>query len=207
MEEVRALPRTERAVVFSQFTGVLDICADALGAVGVSCCRIDGGVAAARRVQILRTFGCDSGGPTVMLCSLKAAGVGLNLTRANHAFLLDPWWNASIEEQAFDRIHRIGQTRPVRVVRYVTKYTVEQRMIELQEAKSAQAKGALARLSEAEQKRANMQDLCKLFDGFKAELAAERRQTLSVQNKVAGSTSAGEANLEEVKRALPEVVD
>ena len=207
VEEVRALPRTERAVVFSQFTGVLDICADALGAVGVSCCRIDGGVAAARRVQILRTFGCDSGGPTVMLCSLKAAGVGLNLTRANHAFLLDPWWNASIEEQAFDRIHRIGQTRPVRVVRYVAKYTVEQRMIELQEAKSAQAKGALARLSEAEQKRANMQDLCKLFDGFKAELAAERRQTLSVQNKVAGSTSAGEANLEEVKRALPEVVD
>ena len=93
-----------------------------------------------------------------MLVSLRAAGCGLNLTRANHAFMMDPWWNASVEEQAMDRIHRLGQERPVRIVRYVTKHTVEQRMLELQEQKKALAKGALARLSEAEQKRARLQD-------------------------------------------------
>ena len=131
---------------------------------------------------------------------------GLNLTRANHAFLLDPWWNASVEEQAFDRIHRIGQARPVRVVRYVAKYTVEQRMVELQEAKRALAKGALARLSDAELKRARLQDLCKLFDGFEVELAAERRQTLVVQSRTAPSalTTAGAADQEEARTAHPE---
>ena len=146
LDEMRTLPADERAVVFSQFSGVLDICADALGAIGVRTCRIDGTVSAAQRATTLREFGADSGGPTALLCSLRAAGVGLNLTRANHAFLMDPWWNASVEEQAFDRIHRIGQSRPVRVVRYLAKFTVEQRMAELQEAKRALAKGALARL-------------------------------------------------------------
>ena len=196
---MRALPTSERAVVFSQFSGVLDICADALGAVGVSTCRIDGSVTAANRAQVLRAFGAEHVGPTVLLCSLRAAGVGLNLTRANHAFLMDPWWNASVEEQAFDRVHRIGQARPVRVVRFIAKYTVEQRMVELQEAKRALAKGALAKLTDAELKRARLQDLCKLFDGFETELAAERRETLVVQQR--NATGAG--GLEEVKRVLP----
>ena len=204
--EVRALPTSERAVVFSQFSGVLDICADALGAVGVSTCRIDGSVTAANRAQILRAFGAEHVGPTVLLCSLRAAGVGLNLTRANHAFLMDPWWNASVEEQAFDRVHRIGQARPVRVVRFIAKCTVEQRMVELQEAKRALAKGALAKLTDAELKRARLQDLCKLFDGFEVELAAERRETLVVQPRnatVQQRNATGAGGLEEVKRVLP----
>ena len=201
--EMRTLPAGERAIVFSQFSGVLDICADALNAIGVATCRIDGSVSAANRARTLREFGADSGGPTALLCSLRAAGVGLNLTRANHAFLMDPWWNASVEEQAFDRIHRIGQTRPVRVVRYLTKFTVEQRMVELQEAKRALAKGALARLSEAELRRTRLKDLCKLFDGFEAELAAERRQTLVVQPNRAADAE----GLDEARRAMPEVVD
>ena len=122
----------ERCVVFSQFIGVLDICADVLEARGLSTCRIDGSHSAAARAATIAAFGQAAGGPKVILCSLRAAGVGLNLARANRAFMMDLWWNPSVEDQAMDRIHRIGQTRPVKVVRFVTRHTVEQRILELQ---------------------------------------------------------------------------
>jgi len=71
----------------------------------------------------------------VFLISLKAGGVGLNLVVANHAFLVDPWWNPAVEEQAVERIHRIGQKKPVEVVRFICKETIEERIIELHEQK------------------------------------------------------------------------
>ena len=74
-----------------------------------------------------------------MLISLKAGGTGLNLTAADHVFLLDPWWNPAVEDQAADRAHRIGQDRPVLVHRLVAADTVEERMLELQEHKRALA--------------------------------------------------------------------
>lgn len=75
--------------------------------------------------------------PCLMLISLKAGGVGLNLTRANKVFLLDCWWNAAVENQATDRIHRLGQLRPVTVVRFLIKKSIEERMIALQQRKTA----------------------------------------------------------------------
>jgi SNF2 family DNA or RNA helicase len=66
---------------------------------------------------------------------LKAGGVGLNLTVANHAFLVDPWWNPAVEEQAVERIHRIGQKKNVEVVRFICKETIEERIIELHQQK------------------------------------------------------------------------
>jgi SNF2 family DNA or RNA helicase len=72
-----------------------------------------------------------------MLLSLKAGGVGLNLTAADHVFLCDPWWNPAVEEQAADRAHRIGQDKPVNVYRMVSKDTVEERILALQEKKRA----------------------------------------------------------------------
>ena len=77
----------------------------------------------------------DEDGPPVMLVSLKAGGTGLNLTAADHVFLLDPWWNPAVEDQAADRAHRIGQERPVMVYRLVAKDTVEERILALQERK------------------------------------------------------------------------
>ena len=76
-------------------------------------------------------------GPPVMLISLKAGGTGLNLTAADHVFLLDPWWNPAVEDQAADRAHRIGQERPVLVYRLVAKDTVEERILALQAKKRA----------------------------------------------------------------------
>jgi SNF2 family DNA or RNA helicase len=74
---------------------------------------------------------------SVMLLSLKAGGTGLNLTAADHVFLLDPWWNPAAEDQAADRAHRIGQERPVFVHRLVAENTVEERILALQEKKRA----------------------------------------------------------------------
>ena len=82
-------------------------------------------------------------GPPVMLVSLKAGGTGLNLTAADHVFLLDPWWNPAVEDQAADRAHRIGQDRPVMVYRMVAKDTVEERIFALQAKKRALADVAL----------------------------------------------------------------
>ena len=79
-----------------------------------------------------------------MIASLKAGGTGLNLTAADHVFLMDPWWNPAAEDQAADRAHRIGQDRPVIVYRMVARDTVEERILALQEKKRALADAALA---------------------------------------------------------------
>ena len=78
-----------------------------------------------------------------MLLSLKAGGIGLNLTAADHVFLVDPWWNPAVEDQAADRAHRIGQERPVMVYRLVAKDTVEERILDLQAHKRHLAAAAL----------------------------------------------------------------
>ena len=84
-----------------------------------------------------------------MLISLRAGGTGLNLTAADHVFLLDPWWNPAVEDQAADRAHRIGQTRPVLVHRLVARDTVEERILALQQHKRALADVALADAADA----------------------------------------------------------
>jgi SNF2 family DNA or RNA helicase len=78
-----------------------------------------------------------------MLISLRAGGTGLNLTAADHVFLLDPWWNPAVEDQAADRAHRIGQDRPVIVHRLVARDTVEERILTLQERKRELAQAAV----------------------------------------------------------------
>ena len=115
-------------------------------------------MSAQARARVLREFDAPTGGPKLLLCSLRAAGTGLNLVRANHCFMLDLWWNAGVEEQAMGRVHRIGQTRPVRIVRFVTEHSIEQRILELQEAKKAITRGALAKLSAEELRRTRLQD-------------------------------------------------
>lgn len=128
----------EKHVIFSQFTGMLDRVGAALESAGIDYYRLDGKTSVERRSEIVKAFSAQNGklkGPRVLLLSLKVGGVGLNLTAANHAHILDPWWNPSVEEQAADRIHRLGQRRPVHIHRYIVKDSIEERMLALQEQK------------------------------------------------------------------------
>ncbi|TMQ10692.1 MAG: DEAD/DEAH box helicase, partial [Deltaproteobacteria bacterium] len=130
-----------RALVFSQWTSLLDLIEPHLTAADIRFNRLDGSTV--DRAGVVAGFQAD-GGPPVMLLSLKAGGTGLNLTAADHVFLVDPWWNPAVEDQAADRAHRIGQDKPVMVYRMVARDTVEERILELQERKRALADAALA---------------------------------------------------------------
>ncbi|MBL8740884.1 MAG: DEAD/DEAH box helicase, partial [Myxococcales bacterium] len=129
-----------KALVFSQWTSLLDRVEPHLAEANLGFVRLDG--ATRDREAVVRAFQAPEG-PPVMLLSLKAGGVGLNLTRADHVFLLDPWWNPAVEDQAADRAHRIGQDRPVMVYRLVAKDTVEERILVLQEKKRKLADAAI----------------------------------------------------------------
>ncbi|MEZ4363046.1 MAG: DEAD/DEAH box helicase [Kofleriaceae bacterium] len=135
-----------RALVFSQWTSLLDLIEPHLDEAGIRYIRLDG--TTRDRAKVVEEFQSDEG-PPVMLLSLKAGGTGLNLTAADHVFLVDPWWNPAVEEQAADRAHRIGQDKPVLVYRLVAKDTVEERILELQARKRSLADSALGDASQA----------------------------------------------------------
>jgi superfamily II DNA or RNA helicase len=123
------------ALVFSQFRGALDEMEKVAKRAGVRYLRMDGQTPMAQRKKIVAEF--QSGeGPAFFFISLKTGGVGLNLTRANYVFHIDPWWNPSVENQASDRAHRIGQTRSVFVQRLIMRHTIEERMLELKARKA-----------------------------------------------------------------------
>ena len=135
-----------KALVFSQWTSLLDLVEPHLEAASINFCRLDGSTR--DRGAVVEGFQDDSG-PPVMLISLKAGGTGLNLTAADHVFLLDPWWNPAVEDQAADRTHRIGQDKPVMVYRLVARDTVEERILELQDKKRNLANLALGEADKA----------------------------------------------------------
>jgi SNF2 family DNA or RNA helicase len=135
-----AVAEGHKALVFSQWTSLLDRVEPHLRAADLAFTRLDG--ATRDRGAVVAAFQ-DDAGPPVMLLSLQAGGTGLNLTAADHVFLLDPWWNPAVEDQAADRAHRIGQTKPVLIHRLVAKDTVEERILALQASKRALATAAL----------------------------------------------------------------
>lgn len=121
-----------KVLVFSQFTSFLSIVRERLDAEGIAYCYLDGKTR--DRAAVVEQFQNDPA-TSVFLISLKAGGLGLNLTAAEYVFLLDPWWNPAVEAQAIDRAHRIGQTRHVVAYRLVCKDTVEEKILELQATK------------------------------------------------------------------------
>jgi superfamily II DNA or RNA helicase len=129
-----------RALVFSQWTSFFDLLEPILRGAGIAFCRLDGSTR--DRAAVVDRFQSPDG-PPVFLVSLKAGGTGLNLTAADYVFHLDPWWNPAVEDQAVDRAHRIGQSRPVISVRLVAADTVEERILALQEAKRALVRAAI----------------------------------------------------------------
>jgi superfamily II DNA or RNA helicase len=137
---VTAAEDGHKALVFSQWTSLLDRIEPLLEQASIGFTRLDGSTR--DRAAVVDAFQGE-GGPPVMLVSLKAGGTGLNLTAADHVFLCDPWWNPAAEDQAADRAHRIGQERPVMIYRLVATGTVEERILELQARKRAVGEAAL----------------------------------------------------------------
>ncbi|KAI9030321.1 SNF2 family N-terminal domain-containing protein [Hyaloraphidium curvatum] len=133
-----------KSVIFSQWTGMLDILQNHLTYHEFGFTRLDGKMSRPDRSAAIQTFRSDPD-CTVMLVSLKAGGVGLNLTMASRAYLVEPYWNPSVENQAVDRIHRMGQTKPVTTIRLIVKDSVEDNILALQKKKLALANMALER--------------------------------------------------------------
>jgi SWI/SNF-related matrix-associated actin-dependent regulator of chromatin subfamily A3 len=94
----------EKGVIFSQFTKVLDLLEPFLQSFGHSYVRLDGSMSLLQRNKSIQEFNAEIGGPRLILCSLRAAGTGITLTRGNHCFMMDPWWNSGVEQQAMDRV-------------------------------------------------------------------------------------------------------
>lgn len=130
-----------RALVFSQFTDHLALVQEALKARRITFLYLDGTMSVDERHRSVEEF--QRGAGDLFLISLKAGGTGLNLTAADHVIHLDPWWNPAVEDQATDRAHRIGQARPVTVIRLIAQGTIEEAVLALHADKRALAEGLL----------------------------------------------------------------
>ena len=150
-----------KVLVFSAFSSMLKILRSELARRGYTCAYLDGSTKDKDRQSEVARFMSDDG-PPIFICSLKAGGVGLTLTAADYVVLYDPWWNPAVERQAIDRAHRIGQRRVVTAYRMITKGTVEEKMRQLAERKSALSKSVI-RADSAIAKTLSRDDLEMLF--------------------------------------------
>ncbi len=127
-----------KALVFSQFLGMLSLIRQKLEELEIDYEYFDGSTSVGDREKAIQRFQNDEN-CRVFLISLKAGGVGLNLTAADYVYIVDPWWNPAVEQQAIDRTHRIGQTKNIFAYRMICKDTVEDKIFKLQEKKKALA--------------------------------------------------------------------
>ncbi|CCF57927.1 hypothetical protein KAFR_0D02790 [Kazachstania africana CBS 2517] len=157
----------EHVVVFSQFSSYLDILerelSEFLPAKTTKIYKFDGRLSLKERSTILSDFQVkDFAKQKILLLSLKAGGVGLNLTCASHAFMMDPWWSPSMEDQAIDRIHRIGQQNSVNVTRFIIENSIEEKMLRIQERK--RTIGEAMDADEDERRKRRIEEIKMLFE-------------------------------------------
>ncbi|KAG2736398.1 hypothetical protein G9P44_000488 [Scheffersomyces stipitis] len=157
----------EKVIVFSQFSSYLDILENELkiqGGRDFVIHKFDGRLQLSERQKVLDKFNDNTGhdGVTILLLSLKAGGVGLNLTTASRAFMMDPWWSPSVEDQAIDRIHRIGQNETVKVVRFIMSNSIETKMLKIQERKKQI--GEIVAAEEEERRKRRIEEIQILFE-------------------------------------------
>jgi SNF2 family DNA or RNA helicase len=166
LEEV--LAAGERALIFTQFAVMGDMLQDYLQTVFErEVLFLHGSVARLKREEMVRRFQEDKNGPSLFILSLKAGGVGLNLTRANHVFHYDRWWNPAVEDQATDRVFRIGQRKNVQVYKMICAGTLEEKIDAL-----------------IEQKRALAQQIIGSGEGWLTELSTrELQELLALKNE------------------------
>ncbi|KAA0034825.1 hypothetical protein IC582_025632 [Cucumis melo] len=150
-EEIRFMFERDgsaKGIVFSQFTSFLDLINYSLSKSGITCVQLVGSMSLTQRADAINRF-IEDPDCKIFLMSLKAGGVALNLTVASHVFIMDPWWNPAVERQAQDRIHRIGQYKPIRIMRFFIENSIEERILKLQERKELVFEGTVGRSNEA----------------------------------------------------------
>ena len=125
----------ESVVVFTNFIFTLEYLSDLLKGDGIEPLTLSGRDPVKARKRVLESFNAD-GAPSVLIMTLKTGGVGLNLTKANYVFHIEPWWNPAAENQGTDRVHRMGQKKGVSVYRYVMRHSVEEKIQKLQRKKT-----------------------------------------------------------------------
>jgi DNA repair protein RAD5 len=133
LKQLKSLRKSDpllKTVIFSQFTSFLDILGPALASANIDCLRFDGSMSQKERARVLAEF-ASRPKFTVLFLSLRAGGVGLNLTCAKRVFMMDPWWSFAVEAQAIDRVHRMGQTEEVHVTRFVVEGSIEEKMLKV----------------------------------------------------------------------------
>ncbi|OCL04951.1 hypothetical protein AOQ84DRAFT_391196 [Glonium stellatum] len=161
LKAVRRSDPAIKSVVFSQFTSFLDLIEPALARDNITFFRFDGTMAQKQRAAVLTEFAAVKKG-CVLLLSLRAGGVGLNLTCAQRVFMMDPWWSFAIEAQAIDRVHRMGQENEVKVVRFVVEGSIEEKMLRIQERKKFIA-SSLGMMSDEEKRLQRIEDIKELL--------------------------------------------
>ncbi|NWS04377.1 TTF2 factor, partial [Motacilla alba] len=144
LKAIQSHPEPHKSVVVSQWTSMLKVVAVHLQHLGLKYATVDGSVNPKQRMDVVEEFNNNPKGPQVMLVSLLAGGVGLNLTGGNHLFLLDMHWNPALEDQACDRIYRVGQKKDVVIHRFVCEGTVEEKILQLQKRKKGLAQQVLS---------------------------------------------------------------
>ncbi|KAK3952250.1 SNF2 family N-terminal domain-containing protein [Pseudoneurospora amorphoporcata] len=150
-----------KSLVISQFTSFLTLISAALARHKIAFLRLDGSMSQKARAAVLTEFQ-STDKFCVLLLSLKAGGVGLNLTSAKRVYMMDPWWSFAVEAQAIDRVHRMGQEDEVRVYRFIVKQSVEMRMLRVQERKKFIAT-SLGMMSDEEKKMQRIEDIKELL--------------------------------------------
>ncbi|KAK1773165.1 SNF2 family N-terminal domain-containing protein [Copromyces sp. CBS 386.78] len=150
-----------KSLVISQFTSFLTLISAALARHKIAFLRLDGSMSQKARAAVLTEFQ-STNKFCVLLLSLKAGGVGLNLTSAKRVYMMDPWWSFAVEAQAIDRVHRMGQEDEVRVYRFIVKQSVEMRMLRVQERKKFIAT-SLGMMSDEEKKMQRIEDIKELL--------------------------------------------
>ncbi|KAF1815418.1 hypothetical protein P152DRAFT_455122 [Eremomyces bilateralis CBS 781.70] len=150
-----------KSVVFSQFTSFLDLIEPALARDRIKFLRFDGSMAQKQRAVVLEEFRAQPKS-CVLLLSLRAGGVGLNLTCAKQVFMMDPWWSFAVEAQAIDRVHRMGQESEVGVVRFIVEGSIEEKMLKIQDRKKFLA-SSLGMMSDEEKKLQRIEDIKELL--------------------------------------------
>lgn len=147
-----------KSLVFSQFLGMLDLIRQELDKEGIPYVYFDGSTSSTEREKAIQKFQNDET-CRVFLISLKAGGVGLNLTAADYVYIVDPWWNPAVEQQAIDRTHRIGQTKNIFAYRMICKNSIEEKILILQDRKKALMKDLITNEENAFLKKLTKEDI------------------------------------------------